>query len=103
MLVDRGLRKSGACTGNADILDSHPPFHLCQLNARIVPQILRSECEGSAYMVFQLKFPSYAILRRCGKLVKSNLLRSISSPGKKVSNDTAPTDKAANSSPVEVK
>ena len=34
MLVDRGPRKSGACTGSADILDSHPPFHLRQLKAR---------------------------------------------------------------------
>jgi hypothetical protein len=62
-----------------------------------------SDCAATAYMVFQLKFPSYAMLRRCGKLAKSNLLSSVSSPGKKFSNDTTSTDKAANSSPVEVK
>jgi len=56
-----------------------------------------------AYIVFQLKFPSYAMLRRCGRRVKSNLLSSVSSPGKKVSNGTASTDKAAKTSPVEVK
>ena len=54
-------------------------------------------------MVFQLNFPSYAMLRRCGRVVKSNLLRSVSKPGKKVSNDSASADNAVNSSPVEVK
>jgi hypothetical protein len=56
-----------------------------------------------AYIVFQLKCPSYAMLRRCGRRVKSNLPSSVSSPGKKVSNGTASTDKAAKTSPVEVK
>jgi hypothetical protein len=36
MSVDIEPRKTGAYTGSANILDNHPPFHLRQLNSRIM-------------------------------------------------------------------
>jgi hypothetical protein len=80
------------------------PYRCVSLTQGAASRSLKSRgYRAAAYMVFQLKFPSYAMLRRCGKLAKSNLLSSVSSPGKKFSNDTTSTDKAANNSPVGVK
>ena len=80
------------------------PYRCVSLMQSAVSRSLENrDYRSNAYMVFQLKFPSYAMLRRWGKLAKSNLLSSVSSPGKKFSNDATSTDKAANNSPVGVK
>lgn len=41
MSVDIEPRKTGAYTGNANILDNHPPLHLHELNSRVWRQMLK--------------------------------------------------------------
>lgn len=54
-------------------------------------------------MVFQLKLPSYLMLRRYGSFVKSTRFSRLSRSGKKSSNAGALSEMVVNSRPVTVK
>lgn len=61
----------------------------------------RERQEG--YIVFQLKFPSYEILLRCGSFVKSTLSVNSSRPAKYSSKLGASRDNVAKTSPLGVR
>lgn len=84
----------GECIGSADTPDSHQPY--VELEWSII------EHEGCPYIVFQLKCPSYLILRRYGSLVKSTLPSNDSNSGKNSWKLGASSDTVEKTNPVGV-
>jgi hypothetical protein len=84
------------CIDNADIPDNHRPYLLS------VREIFGSQRENLPHIVFQLKRPSYLMLRLYGSLVKSTLSSNASRPGKYSSKFGASSDNVLKTRPVGV-
>ena len=90
------LENVGWCTGSGGILEAVDPGSVNFFSTS-------GELGELPYMVFQLKRPSYEILRRWGSLVKSTSLVIFSRPTKNSSKLGVSADNVANRSPLGVK